>query len=111
MADIEKTAEALRKRGYEVACFETGEEAANYVDSRAGTGGNAQYIGICQIVLGYRLHQEPRQGQKSSAHGGKENAGSTYVKNDHGGGSIQRISQQKRNNLLQDGIRRDGHRP
>ena len=34
MANIEKTTEALRKRGYEVACFETGEEAAAYVDTK-----------------------------------------------------------------------------
>lgn len=34
MADIEKTAEALRKKGYEVSCFETGEEAARYLDGK-----------------------------------------------------------------------------
>jgi len=34
MANLEKTAESLRKRGYEVVCFETGEEAAAYIDSR-----------------------------------------------------------------------------
>lgn len=34
MTDIEKTTEALRKRGYEVACFETSEEAADYVDRK-----------------------------------------------------------------------------
>ena len=35
MADIEKTAEALRGKGYEVACFETGEEAARYLDRKS----------------------------------------------------------------------------
>ena len=34
MADIEKTAEALRGKGYETACFETGEEAARYLDEK-----------------------------------------------------------------------------
>lgn len=34
MVKLEKTAAALRKRGYEAACFETGEEAAAYLDSK-----------------------------------------------------------------------------
>ena len=34
MANIEKTAESLRKRGYEVTCFETGKEAVAYLDSK-----------------------------------------------------------------------------
>ena len=34
MANIEKTAESLRKRGYKVTCFETGEEAVAYLDSK-----------------------------------------------------------------------------
>ena len=34
MVKLERTAEALRKRGYEVACFETGEEAATYINSK-----------------------------------------------------------------------------
>lgn len=32
--NIKITAESLKKRGYDVACFETGEEAANYIDSK-----------------------------------------------------------------------------
>lgn len=34
MPNIEETARALRKRGYEVSCFETGEEAAQYLDGK-----------------------------------------------------------------------------
>ena len=34
MESIMKTAEALRKRGYDVSCFETGEDAAAYIDSK-----------------------------------------------------------------------------
>ena len=34
MTTIEKTAEALRGKGYEVSCFETGEEAAQYLDGK-----------------------------------------------------------------------------
>ena len=34
MANIEKTAESLRRRGYEVTCFENGEEAVAYLDSK-----------------------------------------------------------------------------
>ena len=34
MADVEKTAESLRRKGYEVSCFETGEEAARYLDGK-----------------------------------------------------------------------------
>ena len=30
LPNIEETTRALRKRGYEVSCFETGEEAAQY---------------------------------------------------------------------------------
>lgn len=32
MASIEKTAEALKKKGYEVSCFQTSAEAAAYLD-------------------------------------------------------------------------------
>ena len=34
MESVMKTAEALRKRGYDVSCFETGEDAAAYIDSK-----------------------------------------------------------------------------
>ena len=34
MEMLERTARELRKRGYEVSCFETGEEAAAYMDSK-----------------------------------------------------------------------------
>ena len=34
MADIEKTAEALRGKGYEVSCFATGKEAAEYLNGK-----------------------------------------------------------------------------
>ena len=34
MESIMKTAETLRKRGYDVSCFETGEDAAAYIDSK-----------------------------------------------------------------------------
>ena len=34
MADISKTAKALEDKGYEVSCFETGEDAARYLDGK-----------------------------------------------------------------------------
>ena len=34
MGRIEETAAALQKRGYDVACFPTGEEAAAYLDRK-----------------------------------------------------------------------------
>lgn len=55
MADIEKTADALRKRGYEVACFETGEEAADYVDSKIN--GFTVGFGDSETLLALRLYE------------------------------------------------------
>lgn len=55
MADIKKTAEALRKRGYEVACFETAEEAAVYLDSKIN--GVTVGLGDSETLLALRLYE------------------------------------------------------
>lgn len=55
MTDIEKTAEALRKRGYEVACFETSKEAADYVDSKIN--GFTVGFGDSETLMALRLYE------------------------------------------------------
>lgn len=55
MANIEKTAEALRARGYDVACFEASEEAANYVDSKID--GFTVGFGDSETLLTLRLYE------------------------------------------------------
>ena len=35
MADLQKAAQALRGKGFSVACFETAREAAAYLDARS----------------------------------------------------------------------------
>ena len=55
MTDIEKTAEALRKRDYEVACFETSEEAADYVDSKIN--GFTVGFGDSETLMALRLYE------------------------------------------------------
>lgn len=55
MTDIKKTAEALRKRGYEVACFETAKEAAVYLDSKIN--GVTVGLGDSETLLALRLYE------------------------------------------------------
>ena len=57
MADLKKTAEALKERGFEVQTFATGAEAAAYLDSvidgvSVGFGGSAttQELGLYELL-------------------------------------------------------------
>ena len=57
MADLKKTAEALKERGFEVLTFATGAEAAAYLDSvidgvSVGFGGSAttQELGLYELL-------------------------------------------------------------
>ena len=57
MADLKKTAEALKERGFEVQTFATGAEAAAYLDSvidgkTVGFGGSAttQELGLYELL-------------------------------------------------------------
>jgi len=55
MASIEKTAAALRKKGYEVSCFATGAEAASYLDGKIN--GYTVGFGDSETLLALGLYE------------------------------------------------------
>ena len=55
MEMLERTARELRKRGYEVSCFETGEEASAYMDSKID--GLTVGFGDSETILALHLYE------------------------------------------------------